>query len=90
MCEVITVQQYLARRGFSVPQDVSLICSDDDPVFAWCAPPVSCVHWALPPLVSRIVRWVDSVARGKDDRRQLFVNAEFVERGTTGPAPKVG
>ncbi len=88
--ELVAVLQYLARRGLSVPRDVSLICSDDDPIFAWCEPPVSCVRWGLRPLVNRVVRWVDRVARGQHDRRQLFVRAEFVERGTVGPAPAAG
>lgn len=88
--ELIATQQYLARRGLSVPRDVSLICSDDDPVLKWCEPPVSCVHWEMRSLVHRIVRWVDNVARGRNDRRQIFIRAEFVERGSIGPAPKAG
>lgn len=87
-CEYIATHQHLARRGILTPQDVSLICTDDDLSFEWCEPSVSCVSWDSHPWVNRIVRWVGNVAEGKDDRRQSFSQAEFVERGSIGPVPK--
>ena len=40
------------------------------------------------PVVRRIVGWTNNVASGKDDRRQSFTKAEFVEGGTVGKAKK--
>ncbi|MCH7224672.1 hypothetical protein [Haloferula sp. A504] len=34
-CEFIAAQQHLAERGIFAPRDVSMICADDDPSFAW-------------------------------------------------------
>lgn len=48
-------------------------------------PPITHIHWASRLLVRRIVRWADSVARGKNDRRPSFTMAKFVEGGTIGP-----
>jgi len=79
-------QQHLARRGILAPQHVSLVCCEPDPAFAWFEPPITHIRWDSRPWVRRIVRWADNVARGKDDRRQSFTKAEFVEGGTIGPA----
>ena len=40
------------------------------------------------PVVRRVVRWVNNVARGKNDRRQTLTKAEFVEGGAIGPVAK--
>lgn len=76
------------KRGIYVPEDVSLICSDDNAYFEWCDPAVSCIRWSVSPVVRRVLRWVDNVASGKDDRRKSFFKAEFIEGGTIGPAPR--
>jgi DNA-binding LacI/PurR family transcriptional regulator/biotin operon repressor len=81
----IAAQQFLAERGLRVPKDVSLVCTDASPNFAWCRPPITHIRWDSRPVVRRIVRWADNVARGKDDRRQSFTKAEFVPGGTIGP-----
>jgi DNA-binding LacI/PurR family transcriptional regulator len=78
-------QQYLARRGILAPRHVSLVCCEPDPAFDWFEPPITHIHWDSRPLVRRIVRWADNVARGKHDRRQGFTKADFVEGGTIGP-----
>jgi DNA-binding LacI/PurR family transcriptional regulator len=85
--EYIETQQYLAQQGIFTPRDVSLVCTDDDLAFEWCVPPASCIGWDSRPCVRRIVRWVANVASGKDDRRQVFTKANFVERGSIGSAP---
>ncbi len=82
----IAAQQHLARRGILAPRDVSLICDDPDVAFSWCRPAVSHFRWDRRVVVSRVVQWVDNMARGKEDRRQKFTLAEFVEGGTIGPA----
>lgn len=78
--------QFLARRGIPVPEKVSLICTDPDPVFDWCKPTISHIRWDAGPLVRRIVRWAANVSHGRTDARQTFVPAEFVPGGTIGPA----
>lgn len=88
--EFIAVQQHLAKRGILAPRDISLICSDDNPFFEWCDPAVSCIRWSSRPVVRRIVRWVDNVAAGREDRRGSFSKAEFFEGGTIGPVPRAG
>jgi len=86
--EYIATFQHLTRQGILTPRDVSLICTDDDLTFEWCEPSVSCICWESRPWVRRIVNWVGNIARGKDDRRQTFTKAKFVEKDSIGPAPK--
>ncbi|HEX5791123.1 MAG TPA: substrate-binding domain-containing protein [Luteolibacter sp.] len=83
--ELIATQSYLAQRGIFAPRDVSLI-SDDDPLLEWCEPSVSCIQWKRQPWVNRVIRWVGNVAQGKDDRRQSFSKARYIERESVGPA----
>lgn len=80
-------KEHLAQRGILAPRDVSLICVDEDPTFEWCEPSVAHIRWDPQPVVQRILRWVNNVARGKEDRRQTLTKAEFVDGGTVGPAP---
>jgi hypothetical protein len=46
------------------------------------------MKWDLQKVVKHVVRWANSVAIGKDDHRQKLYDAELVEGGTIGPAPK--
>ncbi len=86
----MAVQQHLGQRGIYAPRDVSLVCDDPDPMFAWCRPTVAHIHWDGGPVARRVVRWADNVARGKDDRCRSFINARLIEGGTIGPAPQKG
>jgi LacI family transcriptional regulator len=81
-------QQFLARRGRRVPEDVSLVCTDADPHFDWCRPSIAHIRWDSAPVIRRIVNWVANVNRGKADLRQTYTPAEFVPGGTIGPAGK--
>ena len=83
----VAAEHFLAQRGLSAPKDVSLICSDPNLCFNWCRPAISHTSWEPRPLVARVVRWAENVARGRDDRRNTSIKAEFVEGGTIGPAP---
>ena len=78
------VQQFLAARGIRVPRDVSLVCDDPDPTFAWQVPSVAHIRWDSGPWVRRVVRWADNIARGKIDQRRALSSAEFVPGGTIG------
>ena len=82
----VATQQHLASMGLIAPRDVSLICDDPDNAFSWCDPPISHIRWDSRPLVSRILRWADRLARGIEDKRQRYTLAEWVEGGTVGPA----
>jgi DNA-binding LacI/PurR family transcriptional regulator len=82
----IAAQQDVARRGLRVPEDVSMICTDADPAFAWCRPSVAHICWDSQPVVRRIVRWAKNVSLGKKDLRQTETKADYVDGGTVGPA----
>ncbi len=77
---------YVSQRGLKVPQDVSMICMDDDPGFHWCHPAVTHITWDPQPIVRQVVRWADNVAKGKVDHRQILSKAQFVVGGSIGPA----
>jgi DNA-binding LacI/PurR family transcriptional regulator len=81
-------QHYLARHPQYDLKKVSLFCSDYDPLFEWCTPSVACFHYDLKPVVRRIVRWVNKLGRGEDDRRQTFTKVKLLEGETIQPAPK--
>ena len=80
-------QQFLGNRGLRVPDHVSLVCLDGDPHFSWCQPSIAHIRWDHRPVVRRILRWVNGVAHGEDDRRQTMTRAEFVDGGSVGAPP---
>jgi DNA-binding LacI/PurR family transcriptional regulator len=82
----IAAMQFLLRRRIRVPQDVSLVCTDDSPAFACCEPPVACITWDSGPVIRRIIRWAANVSHGKADLRQTLTPSRFVPGGTIGPA----
>jgi len=51
-----------------VPGDVSLACTDGAPDFAWCQPTVAHICWGYRSVLRRVVRWVNNVTLGKQDR----------------------
>ncbi len=84
----LAARDHLAQRGILAPRDVSLVCDDPDPTFEWHDPQVSHIRWDHWPLIRRVARWAENIAHGKEDLRQTFIKAEFVEGGTIGPVPK--
>ena len=80
-------RMHLAQRGITAPRNISLICLDSDPIYDWCEPAISHVHWNTDAMTRRIVEWANNVARGNTDQRKTFLKAEFIEGGTIGPAP---
>ena len=79
---------FLASRGIKIPKDVSLICTDADPSFAWCEPSIAHIRWDYQPVVRRIGQWANNVAKGKEDYRQTLTKAEFIKGRTIGRAPQ--
>jgi DNA-binding LacI/PurR family transcriptional regulator len=84
----LAAKDHLAQRGILAPTHVSLICADPDPTFAWSMPSVAHTSWDHRLVVRRVMRWVNNIARGKDDRQQTLTKAEFIDGGTVGPAPR--
>lgn len=80
-------KDYLARKGIFAPAQISLVCTDPDPTFAWCRPAISHFQWDYRPVVHRVVGWVNKMAKGKTDRQQTLTPIEIVEGGTIGPVP---
>jgi DNA-binding LacI/PurR family transcriptional regulator len=87
---VTATLQFCVRRGLDVPKDLSLVCTDSNPSFAWCQPSIAHISWQSRPMVKRIVQWADGVAQGKKDLGKGFSKAEFIEGGTIGSAPVGG
>ncbi|MGA0900779.1 MAG: substrate-binding domain-containing protein [Luteolibacter sp.] len=84
----ISALHFFSGRGLRVPRDVSMICHDSDSAFDWQMPVVSHLRWDSKMLARHVLRWVRQVARGKANRRQKLIKAEFVEGETIAPAPK--
>jgi LacI family transcriptional regulator len=86
--QCVAVFSFLAGRGLRVPQDVSVISMSMDPVFKWSLPPLD--HFSAPreQYVTRIARWVEGVAKGRPDKRQVAFDAEYVPGGSVGPAKR--
>jgi DNA-binding LacI/PurR family transcriptional regulator len=82
----LATQQFLAAKKLRQPQDLSVVCTDGIPDFAWCRPMISHIRWDSGPVVNRIVRWANHLNQGKPDLRQTSTAAEFVYGGTIGPA----
>jgi DNA-binding LacI/PurR family transcriptional regulator len=82
----LAAQHHLARKRLKAPEEVSLICDDLDPYFGMFVPAISHIAWKTDDLVREVVRWVERIACGKDERRQIHTKSIFVEGGTIGPA----
>jgi len=82
-----SVQQYLSENEIATPGDVSLICSHADIGFSLCRPSVAHITWDARKLHRSTIKWVNKVARGNDDKRQVEIEAEFVEGGTIAITP---
>lgn len=81
----VAVMQFCITRRIRVPEDLSLVCTDDDIVFSWCHRSIAHIAWDRHPVVRRLLQWADNVSRGKTDLRQTFNPARFAPGGTIGP-----
>jgi DNA-binding LacI/PurR family transcriptional regulator len=81
----VAVRHFLGRMGLAVPGNVSLVCTDDSPVFAWCTPPVSHIYWDRAVVARRVAHWASHVSNGRKDLRQTSARAVSVKGGTIGP-----
>ena len=81
----VAAMQHLIQKGLCVPQDVSLACSESHPVFNWCQPSVSHIHWEADPIIKHVVKWVRKLSRGINDKECCYTPAVFLEGGSIGP-----
>ncbi len=78
-------QQFLGAGGLRGPEDVSRVCTDPDPAFAWAQPPLAHIAWDFRLVMRCAAHWGNKVSRGKGDRIQALSKARFIEGGTVGP-----
>lgn len=84
----LAAQLYLARRGIVTPRDVSMICLDPDDAFSWCDPMISHIAWNPKNFASGVLKWVNRIAAGNHEIKQIMIPATFEEGGTIGPVFK--
>lgn len=74
----LSVYNFLARRKAGVFDQTALICTDYNPSFKWCTPPVAHFNWDYQSTVRLAVRWVNNVARGRHDIKQRYTPSKFI------------
>jgi len=84
----VAVMQFCLTRRLRVPEDLSLVCTDADPIFAWCRRSVAHIDWSRGPVLRRVFQWADGLSRGQPDVRQVSSVAKFVPGDTMGPVPR--
>lgn len=84
----VAVMQFCLDRRLRVPEDLSLVCTDDDPAFGWCRRRVAHITWNRGPVLRRVLQWADQLGRGRTDVRQAFSVARFLPGDTIGPTPR--
>jgi len=84
----VAVQQFLARHKLRVPDDLSLVCANFDPLYDWCRPRVARIGWDQDLVVKGVTSWAAKVAAGKPDSRQSLIPANFLIGETIGPCRK--
>lgn len=82
----VAAQQFLLSQKLRVPEDISLACTNNDPVYQWCKPELSRIAWDTATVVKRVKAWANSVAHGKKDLRQNLIPSTFIQGETIGPA----
>ncbi|MCH7228412.1 GntR family transcriptional regulator [Haloferula sp. A504] len=87
-CYFCAARDHLARKEIVAPRDVSMACYEWNPLFDWFRPEITHIDWDPRAAVNRIVKWVNNISRGKDDRRKNITWAQLIEGGTIGPVPK--
>lgn len=83
--QFIATMEFLARRRIHVPEQVSLVSTDDDAALAWCHPGVALIKWDTAPIVRHILRWVAAVRKGTAERKTVNYPSEFMPGSSIGP-----
>jgi hypothetical protein len=84
---IIAAMNHLLRLGLRVPDDVSLVSTDDHPTLQCCHPPVARIAWDSGSVIRRILKWAHNISHGRPDVRQSLTPSRFIPGGTIGPAP---
>jgi LacI family transcriptional regulator, galactose operon repressor len=80
---------YAASRelGLRVPEDLSLLGYDDQPMSQLLTPPLSTFHWPLEELVADVVARVTSAVDTNRRVRRTTVAPTLIERGSVAAPP---
>jgi DNA-binding LacI/PurR family transcriptional regulator len=79
----------LARHGFNVPRDVSVVGFDDAPAARYALTPLTSANYPLEVIGRRIVEFTHSRLQGyTGPPRQEIVHSELVVRSSTAPLVK--
>ncbi len=76
-----------AELGIKVPEELSLLGYDDQPLSQLLTPPLSTFHWPLDELVTDVVARVISAIDTNRRIRRTTVVPELIERGSVAAAP---
>lgn len=77
------------RRGLRVPQDVSVVGSDDSPLTEFTDPPLTTVRQPVGEMGAAVARiLLDEIAGTPAPRAEYVFRPQLVVRGSTGPAPR--
>jgi len=82
----VAALQHFAQWNLSVPRDLSMVSCDTHPLFDWCRPSVSHIHWEPQPIIRHVTKWFMQLGHGSNDKQACFTPAQFIEGGSIGPA----
>lgn len=85
----IAAQQFVGNMGLRVPEDISLICADSEPLFDFCVPSPAHVAYNSLKIVSHMTEWANALSLGKEHHKHHYCGAKYIEGGTVGPVPSV-
>lgn len=85
--EVVATLAFLGRIGMKMPRDVSLVALCYEPALNWCRPRIAQVGEGddVVRLVKHVVRWIEAVAQGKEDRKMVLLTPVFQPGESFGP-----
>ncbi len=81
------VYHHLIQRGLRVPEDVSIFCSEPSITSGWSQAVISHTNWSSKSMVKPTLRWIKTVALGRNDISHTLIKVDYVEGDTIGPAP---
>jgi LacI family transcriptional regulator len=88
------VLSVLSRSGVAIPAQLSVICSEDEPVYEAWSPPLTTVDNRVELLAQRTAALLLAQLNGEESdrpaRRAELVEPMLVERGSTAPCPAAG
>lgn len=81
---------FLQKRGVQIPEELSLICADDDPFLAFVHPAPSRYRFDAHAFAGRLFRLIQRVSNGLVVPRRAVRIIPRYERGATLVAPRAG